>query len=100
MGEVPRGTALYSGGLRDGDIVTAVGQKSVGSLVEMGAHLGGLSVGETVAFSVKRGDEAVKFQVKVQSAESRTVGRMRVLENVTNKQKRIRQGMKTGTTDR
>ena len=38
--------------------------------------------------------------VKVQPAENRTVGRMRVLENVTEKQERIRQGMKTGTTDR
>jgi predicted metalloprotease with PDZ domain len=100
VGEVPRGTALYAGGLRDGDIVTAVGQKAVGNLVEMGAHLAGRSVGETVAFSVKRGDEAVACMVKVQPAENRTVGRMRVLENVTEKQERIRQGMKTGTTDR
>ncbi|MEE2711719.1 MAG: PDZ domain-containing protein [Planctomycetota bacterium] len=100
VGKVPRGTALYGGGLRDEDIVTAVDGKSVGTRGELRARLAGRSVGETATFSVKRGNDAATCAVKVQPAESRKVGRMQVLKGVTSKQERVRRGMKAGTTDR
>lgn len=98
--EVPRGTALWKGGLRDGDLVVKYDGKPVEKGPGMQRYLNGRALGDTVEFQIRRGGKSVTCRVKVQAAETIRVGKMKILPNASGKQMRIREGMRTGKTDR
>jgi S1-C subfamily serine protease len=63
--QVDRGSNAYSAGLREGDVVLAVGPRSVRSAVELGSALFELEIGSTVPLTVQRGSDRVSLRVKV-----------------------------------
>ncbi|MAG57141.1 MAG: hypothetical protein CMJ83_12680 [Planctomycetes bacterium] len=100
IGEVLRGSSVWNGGVRDDDLLIAVdGKPTRGAGVEL-ADLLGKKAGETVTLRVKRGDAEHDCKITTANRKTIRVGRMKIHAQITDRQRRIRDGMKTGKTQR
>ena len=96
IGEIPRGTGLYAGGLRDDDLITACDGRPVGDASSLRVYLLGREMGETVSFAVVRDSVAVTCEVKVKARETRRVGALKAKGKLSDMERAIRAGLKTG----
>lgn len=65
IAEVQPNTPAQRGGLREGDRILAVNGKKIVSQVDVRKELEGKPAGETVSFTVKRGDKEIEAKVEL-----------------------------------
>jgi S1-C subfamily serine protease len=72
IAEVVPGSPAAEAGLRQGDVITALGEESIGSSEDLGAAIATREPGETVTLEVQRNSQstAVKVTLGTQPAES------------------------------
>ena len=63
--QVVLGSPASQAGLREGDVITAAGVKTIASHLELAAYLFNLRVGSVAEFTIHRGDESKRISVKV-----------------------------------
>jgi C-terminal processing protease CtpA/Prc len=97
---VPRGTSLWAAGLRPKDRIMSLNGETLEDSASVVLALDRAVPGETVLFGLTRNEERLELRVEAAERKRRSVGKLIVLEDVDDRQRRIRGGMKAGTTDR
>ncbi|WP_345001674.1 S1C family serine protease, partial [Tsukamurella soli] len=64
---VKKGGAAEQAGIREGDVITKVGDKTVADYASLVVAIRAVGIGDTATVSVTRGDRTVQVQVKPQS---------------------------------